>query len=197
MSQVSEDQVIDWILMNPDASHKVISALKSTFNGGLSPVLLKVASPRMTKRNHSTEVRKNLLSEDDGAKTCKESPIEMAASAKIMAEISNAQKNALTIGEFDLKAILKSIFQIVTKLVAADRCSIFLVDKLTNELYTFAFDITSSRKKSDSLEVPTVPEMSLERADSFVSSPSGQRRPKPKRKEKKRSQMMKDYGYIY
>jgi GAF domain-containing protein len=42
--------------------------------------------------------------------------------------------------------VLRGIFSVVTKLLSADRCSIFLIDKNSDELYTFAFDIADSSK---------------------------------------------------
>lgn len=58
------------------------------------------------------------------------------------ASLNNASIPQIPFCEIDLKSILRDILQTVIKLIQADRCSVFLLDKNKTELYTFAFDIT-------------------------------------------------------
>ncbi|KAL2918075.1 3',5'-cyclic-nucleotide phosphodiesterase [Polyrhizophydium stewartii] len=41
----------------------------------------------------------------------------------------------------DLQTVVESVLSIAVNLVSAERCSLFLLDKATNELYTLAFDV--------------------------------------------------------
>ncbi|KAI8911141.1 hypothetical protein EDD86DRAFT_204492 [Gorgonomyces haynaldii] len=52
----------------------------------------------------------------------------------------------------DLASTLKCILETVLSLISADRCSIFLLDKEKQELYTFAFDISKNAKQPKRIE---------------------------------------------
>lgn len=55
-------------------------------------------------------------------------------------QVSDEHSNVISFGGFDLKSCLKSIFSTVSKLIVADRCSIFLFDPEKKDLYSFVFD---------------------------------------------------------
>lgn len=96
-------------------------------------------------------------------------------------QISTSRRLDNSFSDLDLKGCLKSIFGTITKVVGAERCSIFLFDPLQKDLFTFVFDASGDIAESDVFSAVSEDRVSEDKSLSVTG--------------KRRQQMMKDYGF--
>lgn len=166
--KLTEEAVREWHMQNSVASAKMVEALASRPEPDAK---LLVLPPTTSKRAPSFEASSYKPSQ----------PSVLEVSVGTGSQAPDATSPLIGIGELDLKSILCSIFKTVSNMVSADRCSIFLVDKEANELYTFAFDIGSEHSESTKANQETVVDVGL----AAVHAPSNRRR----------SEMLQAYGF--